>query len=99
MKQQALKSILIGGLTVTETAEGNTVTLGIKGKSVILTKGDFNKLHDAVDELFCKDTIIKCAVCGDEIAACSELSEKLAIVTVEPCQTCAKKEAVTYENP
>lgn len=98
MQKQTPKSIQIGGLTVTETAEGNTVTLSIGDQATILTREDFGKLHEAANEFFAKKTIVKCGVCGQEMTGIVELSEKAAILTMEPCQVCARKEPANHEN-
>lgn len=92
MKEQTLKSITISGITATETAEGNTATLSIGGQTTTFTREDFDKLYEVRNELFSKNTTIKCSVCGQEMTGFYELTEKTAIVSVEPCQTCGRKE-------
>lgn len=94
MQKQTLKSITIGGITVTETAGGDTITLAIGEQFTTLTREDFDKLYEVRLEFFRKETVIKCSVCGNEMTASFELSEGIATVTAEPCQVCARKEPV-----
>lgn len=98
MQRQTLKSIQIGEVTVSETAEGNTVNLGIEGKSATLTREDFTKLEAAKNELFTKDVVVKCSVCGHEMECSLEMSESTALVAVPPCQNCFGKEPIRHEN-
>lgn len=99
MQSQTLKSITISGITVTETAEGNTVTLSIENQTTTFTREDFYQLHEARNTFFNKKTIAKCGVCGQEMAGRLELTEKTATVIVEPCHVCTGKESVNHENP
>lgn len=98
MKEQTLKSITIGGLTVTETAEGNTAKLSIGNQTTTFTREDFYQLHEAQNDFFSRETIAKCGACGQEMTGRLELTEKIATVIVEPCQTCAGKEKANHEN-
>ncbi len=98
MKEQTLKSITISGLTVTETAEGNTAKVSIGNQVTTFTREDFYQLHEARNTFFSKKTIAKCGVCGQELTGRLELTEKIATVIVEPCQVCAGKEPVNHEN-
>lgn len=95
MQSQTLKSITISGITITETAEGNTATLSIGDQITTFTREDFDKLYEVRNEFLSKNTTIKCSVCGQEMAGTYELTEKTAVVSVEPCQTCARKEPLT----
>jgi hypothetical protein len=92
MKNQTQKSFIISGLEISETAEGNTVALSINDQATILTRADFIKLHEAGNELFAKQIVLKCGACGHEMAGSQELSENTATLTIEPCQACARKE-------
>lgn len=98
MTQQTLKSIQIGEVTATETTEGSTVKLSIKGKSTTLSREDFTKLEVSANELFTKETVVKCSACGHELECNLDLSEKIALVTVAPCQKCPGKDQDSHEN-
>lgn len=95
MQSQTLKSITISGITVSETAEGTAVRLSIKKQSSTIPREDFRKLVDAADEFFTRETVLTCGVCGQEMTGVYKLTEKTAVVSVEPCQTCARKEPLT----
>lgn len=96
MKQQTLKSIQIGGLVVSETAEGNAVAVSINDQTTTLTRDDLSKLHETGKEFLSKKTFVKCGVCGHAMTGRLELSENAAIVTVEPCQSCDRKESTIH---
>jgi hypothetical protein len=98
MQEQPLRSITISGITVTETTEGNTVTLSIGEQVTTFTREDFDKLYGIRNAFFKTDINVKCGTCGQEMPGRLEFTEKIATMIVEPCQTCAGKEPVNHEN-
>jgi hypothetical protein len=94
MKEQ-MKTDRIGDVTISETTEGNAVTLEIGSETATLTREELRKLFETGEELLSKKIVLTCETCGNELAGTVDLDDSTATLKVAPCQACAGKDHVT----